>query len=63
MNKLLSARYGYHEYGNPIALESDDIVIDMQSQNITDATLYVLTDFPTPLNVLAVKEKIELLEV
>lgn len=63
MNKLLSARYGYHEYGDPIALESDDIVIDMQSQNITDATLYVLTDFPTPLNVLAVKEKIELLEV
>ena len=63
MYKLLSGRYGDHEYGQEFSLVDEDFVTDIQSQNITDATLYVLTDYPTPLNILAVKEKIELLEV
>ena len=62
MYKLLSSRYGSHEYGEPVPLVSEDFVTDIQSQNLTSAGLYLLTDYPTPLNVLAVKEKIELLE-
>jgi len=62
MYKLLSARYGSHKYGEPVPLVSEDFVTDIQSQNQTSAGLYLLTDYPTPLNVLAVKEKIELLE-
>jgi len=62
MYKLLSSRYGSHEYGEPVPLVSEDFVTDIQSQNLTSAGLYLLTDYPTPLNILAVKEKIELLE-
>ena len=62
MYKLLSAKYGDHEYGEPFSLVDEDFVTDIQSHNITDATLYVLTDYPTPLNILALKEKVELLE-
>ena len=62
MYKLLSAKYGSHEYGDPVPLVSEDFVTDIQSQNRTSSSLYLLTDYPTPLNVLAVKEKIELLE-
>ena len=62
MYKLLSARYAEHEYGEPFSLVDEDFVTDIQSQNMTEASLYVLTDYPTPLNILALKEKIELLE-
>lgn len=62
MRELLSSKYGTHEYGETISLVDEDFVADIQSPNITNATLYVLSDYPTPLNILALKEKIELLE-
>lgn len=63
MYKLLSERYGNSEYDKQITLTDDDIHTDLQGVNSDNANLYVYTDFPTPLNILALKEHIELLEV
>lgn len=62
MYKILSASYGDLRYGVPVHLTSEDFATDIQSRNMTNATIYVKTDYPTPLNILALKEKIELLE-
>lgn len=63
MYKLLSSRYGAFRYGQTISLVDEDFVTDLQAQNSTSSSLYVKTDYPTPLNILALKQKIELLEV
>ena len=62
MQELFSTVYGSQLYGQVPELVDKDFVSDVQSTNITSITLYVKTDFPTPLNILALKEKVELLE-
>lgn len=62
MMPMLSARYGEVRYGEQPHIVDEIIDMDINSSNMRSAELYITTDEPTPLNILSIKEKIEILE-
>lgn len=62
MYEMLTARYGVIRYGEQPHIVDEIIDMDINSSNMRSAELYVRTDKPTPLNILSIKEKIEILE-
>lgn len=60
--KLISRLYGAFKYNEAITLVDEDYVVNLNGLNKDNGEVYMKADAPLPLNILAVKLKVQLVE-
>ena len=60
--EILLEKYGKYKYGSNVNMVTDDVSIDIISNNTKDGSITVLHNEPVPFNILAISATFEILE-